>query len=45
MNNLDYLEDIAALHEPTLDVDEGVYWTPILEFSPVSFEAYYQENV
>lgn len=38
MNNLDYLEDIAALHEPTLDVGEGIYWT-------LNIEAYCQEDV
>ena len=32
MNNLDYLEDIAALHEPVFDIDEQIYWEENLEY-------------
>ena len=38
MYNQDYTEDLAALHEPVLDIDEGMYWE-------LDIEAYCQEGV
>ena len=38
MNNLDYLEDIAALHEPVLDVEGEMAY---LEFN---YEYGFEEN-
>ena len=39
MNNIDYLEDLSALHEPVLDVEgEMTYLEPDIEY-------YFTENV
>ena len=32
IDNFDFQEDIAALHEPVFDIDEQIYWEENLEF-------------